>query len=136
MDIAEYILSYCNKNDILISNFQLQKILYYLQCYFVVFEDRALFEDNIHAYDFGVAVDDVYKRFCMYGAGSIFYRDSDKGVVDECDKKYMNGIIDDISKFSNPSLNDIMFKQYPIMRAMKTRDRIITIDSIKKYYSD
>ena len=54
-----------------ISNLQLQKILYYLQVYFIQHEGIPLFEDEIEAWQFGPVIPEVYYEYCGFGGFEI-----------------------------------------------------------------
>lgn len=72
LDVAQYIIRKCSLDRKPISDLQLQKILYYIQKYFIQVEKRALFSDEIEAWQFGPVVRSVYTRYCGYGAVEIF----------------------------------------------------------------
>ncbi len=67
VDLSKYIISKCIDDSHPISNLQLQKILYYIQKYFLNRGDIA-FSDDIEAWQFGPVVPDVYYHYCGYGA--------------------------------------------------------------------
>lgn len=76
LEVARYIIDKCYKDESLISNLQLQKILYYLQVYFLKNREEPLFEDDIEAWMYGPVVPDVYYNYSMYGG---------KGICEEYD---------------------------------------------------
>lgn len=65
--LAKYIVTKCTREGHPISNLQLQKILYYIQEYYVKHNNQA-FVDDIEAWQFGPVVPAVYYRFCGFGA--------------------------------------------------------------------
>ena len=65
--LAKYIVTKCVNDNVPISNLQLQKILYYIQKYYLSNGGLA-FSDEIEAWQFGPVVPDVYYRFCVFGA--------------------------------------------------------------------
>lgn len=65
--LSKYIITKCVKDGHPISNLQLQKILYYIQKYYVKHNNRA-FVDEIEAWQFGPVVPIVYYHFCGFGA--------------------------------------------------------------------
>lgn len=69
MDLAKYIVSKCTKENVPISNLQLQKILYYIQKEFLHKRGTIAFNDSIEAWQFGPVVPRVYYFFS--GAGSM-----------------------------------------------------------------
>ena len=88
IDLANYIVEKCIKDDNPITNLQLQKILYFIQKDFLKRGTRA-FSDDIEAWKFGPVVPNVYFYFCGFGAMPIsISRDtvpnltSDKNIID------------------------------------------------------
>ena len=77
LEIAQYVITKCNKDASPISNLQLQKILYNLQKYFLQNKyisdgkEGKLFEDAIEAWQWGPVIPKVYFTFCIYGAMTI-----------------------------------------------------------------
>ena len=67
VDLSKYIVTKCAVDDCPISNLQLQKILYYIQKYFLK-HDSIAFYDDIEAWQFGPVVPSSYYRFCGFGA--------------------------------------------------------------------
>lgn len=90
-DVARYIISRCTEANRAISNLQLQKILYYVQATFLIQHKRALFTDEIEAWQFGPVVRSVYREYCGYGAAAIYERKEpevdfsaeDKAIIDQ-----------------------------------------------------
>lgn len=81
MDLSKYIVTKCVNDGWPLSNLQLQKILYYVQRYYLRRGERA-FSDPIVAWQFGPVVPNVYYRFCGFGAMPITRRfaDFDAGI--------------------------------------------------------
>lgn len=100
VDLSKYIVTKCAVDDCPISNLQLQKILYYIQKYFLK-HDSIAFYDDIEAWQFGPVVPSSYYRFCGFGAmpidlmyfnlGSISCPESKRAVDDIIlDKRNLN----------------------------------------------
>lgn len=88
MDLANYIVDKCIKDNAPITNLQLQRILYFVQKDFLERDSRA-FSDDIEAWKCGPVVPNVYFYFCGFGATPIsIFRDSvpnlstDKIIID------------------------------------------------------
>lgn len=88
MDLANYIVDKCIKDNVPITNLQLQRILYFVQKDFLKRGSPA-FSDYIEAWEFGPVVPNVYFCFCGFGAMPIFIsRDTvpnlstDKNIID------------------------------------------------------
>jgi len=71
-DVANYIVKECSDHDLSITNLQLQKILYYIQVHFLQEEKRALFSDDIEAWQFGPVVRDVYDQYSTFGSMDLY----------------------------------------------------------------
>lgn len=72
LDVANYIIDLCIKENAPVSNLQLQKILYYIQRYYL-FSNKPLFEDDFIALAFGPAILEVYNRYCGFGGSKISF---------------------------------------------------------------
>lgn len=68
MELAKYIISKCEQDNVPISNLQLQKILYYIQYESLKKTNNCIFYDDIEAWQFGPVVPNVYYYFCNFGA--------------------------------------------------------------------
>ena len=90
MDLANYIVDKCIKDNVPITNLQLQRILYFVQKDFLKRGSQA-FSDYIEAWAFGPVVPNVYFCFCGFGAMPILFisRDTvpnlstDKNIIDK-----------------------------------------------------
>lgn len=72
MQIARFIINLCYNEKRPVSNLELQKILYFLQVYFMRHHNGdLLFSDAIYAWPYGPVVPDVYYTFNGYGGGLI-----------------------------------------------------------------
>lgn len=73
LEVCRHIINYSNKKDYGISNLKLQKILYFVQAYFLIISDgeRPCFNEKIEAWDFGPVVPKAYHEFKKYGSGDI-----------------------------------------------------------------
>lgn len=88
MDLANYIVDKCIKDNVPITNLQLQRILYFVQKDFLKRGSPA-FSDYIEAWEFGPVVPNVYFCFCGFGAmpmsisrGTVPNLSTDKNIID------------------------------------------------------
>jgi len=65
-NVADYILWHTREYGELISNLQLQKLVYYAQAWFLVFYDEPLFDEPIQAWIHGPVQPGLYHRFKEY----------------------------------------------------------------------
>lgn len=70
IEVAKFVISYCTSMGTPISNLQLQKILYYLQVFYLR-NGYPLFNADFYAWQHGPVVPEVYYMFSGYGASSI-----------------------------------------------------------------
>lgn len=99
-DLADYIVKKSNNDKKLVTNLQLQKILFYIQRYFIVNKNKVIFEDDIEAWKFGPVVPPVYYEYSSYGSLPIFQINNDVKDVKKILKEKLNDaeleIIDNI----------------------------------------
>lgn len=93
LDVAKYILYKCTQDDSPISNLQLQKILYFLQVYFLQNKRYALFSEEIEAWQFGPVVRNVYYQYCGFGSLDIYETESPSIKFSEEEKVAIDKII-------------------------------------------
>lgn len=97
LDIARYVINYCNEKQKPISNLKLQKILYFLWIDYYKATQEYLFDNEIYAWKFGPVVADVYYEFCAYGGIPILRNfkldveisNSVKEIIDKTLEKYI-----------------------------------------------
>lgn len=91
-DLAKYIVTYCYCKQKPVSNLKLQKMLYYAWIEYYKETGRAVFLDDICAWQLGPVVPEVYYTFCAYAGLPITKNFMVK--VDEEDEPIINKIID------------------------------------------
>lgn len=81
IEVAKFVISYCTDMGSSISNLKLQKILYYLQVFYVR-NGSFLFPEEIYAWQHGPVIPEVYYMFSGYGASKIqnrYFTEIDRG---------------------------------------------------------
>lgn len=139
LDVARYIILYCNRLGQTISNLKLQKILYFVQAEFLVSNGKPCFSERIEAWDFGPVVPDVYHRYKVYGGASIpcIGADDNYCPFNEKDRKLADGIIKECAKYSASMLVEITHKQSPWQKAYQKRSgTLISNESIKSFFQE
>lgn len=143
LDVCHYIIDYSNKKDYGISNLKLQKILYFVQAYFLINEpSRLCFDDKIEAWNFGPVVPRAYRAYKQFAGCDIPSIARIKGankntnITDE-DKELINAVIDKFADYSATDLVDLTHKQSPWIDAYASRiNGEITPEAIKEYFDD
>lgn len=71
LDIANYFLFKAEKDEELISNLKVQKLIYYAQGIHLALFGKPIFEDPIKAWTYGPVVPSLYGRYKKYGTGNV-----------------------------------------------------------------
>lgn len=155
INVARYIINYSNQKEYGISNLRLQKLLYFVQAYYLAFTEvgTPCFNDEIEAWDFGPVVPRVYQEFKRFGSGNIptitsyiVFDDEDiwsahsvefdNETIPKCDRERINKVVDKFSSYSTTSLVSLTHNQRPWRDAYSgINNGIISKESIKEYFS-
>ena len=141
MDVKELaigIISYCNNNNIRISNLKLQKILYYIQGYAIKETHEPAFVAEIHNWQYGPVVEEVYFEYNQFRGEDIVLKDYDRrdGFF-----KRKNAINDIVLKVLNNCKNKSAFELVEMTHKedpwKNTRqNEVIKLDIISEYFSN
>ena len=152
LDVSRHVINYSNEKEYGISNLKLQKILYFIQAFFLVSTSEQCFEEKIEAWDFGPVVPEAYREYKQFGSGDIpsisyiidfdgediweskviKYKDN---VISEPDKQKIESVVDKFADYSATDLVSITHAQTPWKAAYKKgQNNEITIDSIKGFF--
>lgn len=93
VDLANYIVDKCIKDNTPITNLQPQRILYFVQKDFLKRGSQA-FSDDIEAWEFGPVVPNVYFDFCGFGAMPILFISRDTVPNLSTDKNIIDNIVE------------------------------------------
>ena len=104
IEIAKYIITYCQERGICISNLKLQKLLYYTWIDYYKSTSQYLFDDEICAWQFGPVVPGVYYEFCSYAGISISLPYECKAEFDQTDKRIIDSTLSTMAKFTASEL--------------------------------
>lgn len=135
-DIANHVIHFCNTHGYLISNFQLQKILYYVQLNFLKYLGYRAFEDDIEAWTYGPVIPNVNKIY-EYTGIYILTNPSLNVLLTDSEQELFNEVVEKCVSIS-PSL--LLEKSccekgpwYTIFHKEKGVKKIIPIDLMKNY---
>lgn len=109
IEIAKYIVGYCNHKGKPISNLKLQKILYYVWVNYYRDHAKPLFDEEFCAWQFGPVIPEVYFQFSSF-AGIPIRRNYETN-VNSADSKIIDRIIDKYAKYSAAQLVDKTHKK-------------------------
>lgn len=153
LDVSRYIINYSNVKDYGISNLKLQKILYFVQAYFLIETGSPCFKEKIEAWDFGPVVPVAYCEYKQYGCGDIPTTKSfimieknniwnSKRVefkeiaISDDDKSLIDKVVDKFSEYSATDLVELTQHQIPWMDAIvSNQSNEITNKSIFEYFN-
>ena len=91
--VANYIIAYGMQIRHPVSNLQLQKILYYIQVYFLKKTGIPFFKDEIEAWQFGPVVPKVYYKYAGFGSAPITFFATPDIDWDTEERKAVNSIV-------------------------------------------
>lgn len=154
LEVSRHVINYSNKKGYGISNLKLQKILYFIQAYFLSYTNShdPCFIEKIEAWDFGPVIPRAYCEYKQYGSGNIppvsWYRQFDSDSLwsvrqityhDDCistkDKKLIDAVIDKFKDYSATDLVSLTHKQSPWKDAyVPYENREITKDAIREFF--
>lgn len=132
--IADFVIDYCVKKNYQCSNLRLQKILYFIQAYFLRIKGEPCFCDDIEAWDFGPVVPPVYREYMHYGGAEIFAYDKPTiQFLNEKDKTIVEHVIELLAPYSNTQLVKMTQHQSPWLKNYHGRARVIPIQDIQEF---
>lgn len=118
LTLANYILKKAQEQGISVTNSKLQKILYYVQGYYMARFNHPLFPDEIQAWKFGPVVPNVYYAFSYCGPDTLqMLEEPDMDNCSKADMKVINRIIDEKLLLSATALIDATRNEAPWLEA-------------------
>lgn len=142
LDVCKYVIDYSNEKEYGISNLKLQKILYFIQAYFLIKQpSRCCFDDRIEAWDFGPVVPKAYRKYKQFGSSDIptimgFEKSDSNGCITGDDKNLIKTVIDKFADYSATDLVGLTHNQSPWIDAyIPHMNREITPEAIKEYFN-
>ena len=133
-DISSYIIEYSNEKQYIISGLKLQKLLYFVQAYFLMQKKEPCFREKLIAWNFGPVVVEVYKKYKEYGSLDIPKDRAGAYYVEEADKELIKVVVDAFAYFPATTLTDTVIEQLPYQKAAISPDREIKIQDIRDYF--
>ncbi len=156
LDICRYVINYSNEQDYGISNLKLQKILYFIQAYFLTNTEKKdpCFSERIEAWDFGPVVPEAYQEYKQYGSSNIPMISSylcfdqsdiwntqriryDEKRIREPDKQLIQNVIHKFADYSATDLVTLTHNQAPWKDAyVPHMNNEITVEAIRNYFNE
>lgn len=153
-DVARYVINYSNEKRYGCSNLKLQKLMYFIQAYFLISKGTPLFPNEIQAWDFGPVIPDVYHEFKRFGSGDIPFvtryfeipdgtlstlreHQYDPELIDKKTRRLINDVVDNFKDYTSTALVTLTHAQDPWKNNfMPGRLNVIPIENIKSYFMD
>lgn len=129
IDVAKYIINYCQENDNPISNLQLQKLLYYVQLLSYRERNCRMFKEEVSAWKHGPVVVKAYEAFKEFRWGIFAYEDSFfdgvKESIDLQDVDIIKRVCDSKMKLTPWQIVDETHRQPPWKETFQGYGRVI-----------
>lgn len=140
--ICDYIIGYCQLYGNSITNLQLQKILYYVQGYFLKDYGYPAFDADIEAWQYGPVVPEAYYDFCSNGKNPLYINNPEYSVdkiQSKENRKLINNIVDKCIKMSIGNLIEKTHSELPWKNVWDNKLRSkskISEDKILEYFDN
>lgn len=136
LDVAKHIINHVNE-DSTVSNLKLQKLLYFVQGFFLILKGGPCFDGRIEAWDFGPVVPDVYFQFRGCGSCGIPSVDFADPIVEK-DALLIDEVVDIFRKKSESALVSLVHGQDPWKDAYSRSDahKEIKNKAIRNYFKE
>lgn len=155
MDAARFIINYSNQKKYHLSCRKLQCLLYFVQAYYLssFTWHKPCFAEEIEADRYGPVIPSVDDAFRRYGGNNIpsihfYYSLKDKNNpwsiekiefsdtdIPKKDRKRITKVVDTFGSFGTLELQKICTSQLPCIMAAKSNQKVITLESVKRYFS-
>ena len=120
----------------LISNLKLQKLLYYMQGYFMAVFGEQLFDNEIEAWQYGPVVRDMYNHFKGNGSSSITL-DEGAIIADLTDKEesLFNEVLEEYGQYSAIKLMKMTHEELPWVKTFGENPQgVISTELMVEYF--
>jgi uncharacterized phage-associated protein len=137
IDIANKIIANTDINQgETISNLKLQKILYYLQGFFIAVFDKKLFEEPIEAWQYGPVVRDAYFHFKKFESSSISIKEDEKIIkLSQNETELFREVMEEFGQFSAIKLMNMTHEELPWKKTFSENPQgEITYELLKEYF--
>ncbi|MCT7952860.1 DUF4065 domain-containing protein [Ancylothrix sp. C2] len=64
--VADYIIRFCHEHGVLVTNLHLQKLVYYVQAWYLAYYEKPLFDEDFQSWASGPVQPELYERFKHY----------------------------------------------------------------------
>ena len=117
-----------------ISNLKLQKVLYFVQAYYLAKLGRPLFSDTIEAWEYGPVVPNIYRKYKKSGSNPIISEEDTSSLPIE-EKKIVEDVWNTFGGYSASRLVAITHAHTPWKEVYQKGNKVISRKSLKEYYA-
>lgn len=140
LQVAAYVIEYLNSKKSVVSNLKLQKLLYYIQGMYTVPDSDRFFKEEMQAWDFGPVVAEVYKKYRIFGSGSIpslkEMNEVSKSFT-KSDLEFIDSILDIFKPYTASDLVNMTHQESPWKDAFaQGRNQIIPFSSLSRFFNE
>lgn len=120
----------------LISNLKLQKLLYYIQGYFIAVFDKQLFDNDIEAWQYGPVVREMYNHFKDNGASSIkIDKNAPIAKLNNDEESLFNEVLNEYGQYSAIKLMNMTHEELPWVKTFNENPQgVISVELMKEYF--
>lgn len=138
LNLAKYILFRMAEKGKSISHLKLQKLLYYVQAWHLVYADEPLFEDDFEAWLHGPVVRKVWNYYKPYSIMlDTLPVDEEDIDITEDQRELIDDVLDEYGDKSGYYLECLTHSERPWKEARQQGENtIIQKEKIKKYYGE
>lgn len=146
-DACDYIIQRVIASGEMLSNLKLQKLLYYVQAWNLVFEDKPLFDGKFEAWVHGPVSRHIYSRYAstktlysditLADVNSDFSPDS----LDTNETSHIDRVLSVYAKFTGAQLEELTHREDPWVQArdgyepFERCERDLDEEIMKRYYA-
>lgn len=118
-----------------ITNLKLQKLLYYVQGFYLAVFDKPLYDDEIEAWMYGPVVPSVYDYYASQGKSPLYNDDSYTPIsLAEEEEDLFNQVYDAYGQFSAVKLMNLTHEETPWKSTEIGKGNIISKKILKDYF--
>ena len=139
-DVGKYVLKYCRERNYDIPHPKLQKILYFLQAYFVTKKGNVCFEEEIEVHKTGPVISEVSSIYNRYGGYDLLIFEKNLNLtplnespIELSDREIIERIVDWLSVYSSSELFDAIKNQDVWKNSIESG--VVMPTEMAKYYA-
>ena len=139
-DVGKYVLEYCRERNYDIPHPKLQKILYFLQAYFVTKKGNVCFEEEIEDHKTGPVISEVSSIYNRYGGYDLLIFEKNLNLtplnespIELSDREIIERIVDWLSVYSSSELFDAIKNQDVWKNSIESG--VVMPTEMAKYYA-